>query len=168
MVPDPHPTPEPDGVRQADPAGPLDPAIEDAIEHRQRRAERLGQAHPPVAEAVDGDRPEPLFAEVVVVGAQVLAHEREEADPRRVEVAVSPVQRGSPINGPGRGLGLDLNLGRFHGRGHRCASRKLNRMKSQSSHWGSVSGLRCTSRLSRYEACPSDQARSASTVATRP
>ena len=111
MVPDPHPTPQPDSVRQADPAGPLDPAIEEAIDHRQRRAEKLGQAHPPVAEAVDGDRPEPLLAEVVVVGAQVLAHERQEPDPRRVEVAVSPVQRGSSINGPGRVLDLDLNLG---------------------------------------------------------
>ena len=103
VVPDPDPAAQPDRVRQRDAAGPLDPLGQEPVEQRQGRPDRLGpEAHPPVAEPVDGDRPEPLLEDVAVVRPEVLAEQRQEADPRRVVVPVAPVQRGGAL---GRGLG---------------------------------------------------------------
>ena len=120
----------------------------------------LGHCHPPVAEAVDGDRPEPLLQQVAVVGSQVLAQQRDETDPRRIAVPVPPVQ--------GRRSPDLLAWRRLQQTGHFLASKKLKRMKSHKISRGSLLGLRKRNRLTRYETWPSDHARSASNVLTRP
>ena len=97
---------------------------QDPVEDRQRGPDRLGQAHPPVAEPVDGDGPEPLLEEVAAVVPQVLAESARKPIPGGLRFR-SPRFRAGGRSRPGRGLGLDLNLGRFHVGVIVRASRKL-------------------------------------------
>jgi len=62
-------------------------------------------AHPPVAEPVDRDGPESLLEDRPAVVAEVLAQQREEADPRRVHVPVASAERDR--RGVAGGPGLD-------------------------------------------------------------
>ena len=86
----------------------------------ERRADQPRQAHPPVPEPVDGDRPEPLFEELAVVRPVVLQQQTEEPDAGRVLVRVALRQRrADPRSRP-------LAQGVL-----RTTDRQVNRSKSQ-------------------------------------
>src|SRR5262249_9683885 len=94
VVPDPHPPADARDLRQGDATRPFDHLVQEDVDEPQRRPNDFpAEAQAPVAKAMYCNGPEPLFEPVAVMGAQVLAQERDEADVRRVQVTVALLQR---------------------------------------------------------------------------
>src|SRR5262245_7590328 len=76
------------GVGQGDPAGPFDPAGQEAVQQSEGRSQKPGQPHAPVAEPMDRHRPKALLEQAALMGPQVLGPERPKADAGGILVAI--------------------------------------------------------------------------------
>ena len=68
-------------VWQTDPARPFHKPIRQLVGHAERDSQQFwANPHPPVTEAVHGNRPESLFEPVSVVCSEVFAEQRKQSD----------------------------------------------------------------------------------------